>query len=392
MRRFGTYLFLRTLSVFIGVLTTLVGIAWVTQALRKFDLVTAKGQAILLYLRITVLALPQIVAIIAPFAMVIAMIIVLSHLRADSGLIAITAAGASQRQVAVPFISVSLLVALFAAGLVLWVGPEASGVVSDIGNLVRADVVANVVQPGRFTEVDEGIVFHIRDRDRDGSFVDLFIDDERNPEFVFTYSAERGRIADVLGRSMIVMETGTMERTRKSDQSSTFVAFGSYAFDLSQLTVAPRSQRVQISERTLGDLLHGLAAPDSLPFPRDIIITDLMNRLGTASYPIAMGLAVFLFLGFPASNRRGQSGAISAALILSTAIRLAGFALLGITQARPHLAPLALAVPLALATVLFALIALGVRPALPASVDDLLDRLRRRLAPRLGSGADEEAT
>ena len=46
MRRFGTYLFIRTLAAFSGVLFTLVGIAWVTQALRRFALVTAKGQAI----------------------------------------------------------------------------------------------------------------------------------------------------------------------------------------------------------------------------------------------------------------------------------------------------------------------------------------------------------
>ena len=55
MRRFGTYLFIRTLAAFSGVLFTLVGIAWVTQALRRFDLVTAKGQAIALYFGITLL-------------------------------------------------------------------------------------------------------------------------------------------------------------------------------------------------------------------------------------------------------------------------------------------------------------------------------------------------
>ena len=49
-------------------LVVLTGVVWVTQALRQIDLITSKGQTILLFLLITALALPSLVAFIAPVA------------------------------------------------------------------------------------------------------------------------------------------------------------------------------------------------------------------------------------------------------------------------------------------------------------------------------------
>lgn len=391
MRRFGSYLFIRTLTSLTSVLMTLVGIAWVTQALRKFDLVTAKGQAVLLYLRVTLLALPQVVGIITPFALMLAMVIVLSQLRADSGLIAITAAGASQRQLAAPFVLVSVLVSLFVGAIVFWIGPSASRTVADIGGLIRADVVTNVIQPGRFTEVDDGITFHIRDRGGDGSLVDLFIYDSRNSEFTYTYSARHGRIADVLGRSMIVMEDGTVERTRKQDSSSTFVAFGSYAFDLSQLTLSPRSQRFVRGEQTLDQLMAGLADPTRLPFSRGEIVAEILNRLAQPLYPVALSLAVFLFLGFPSSNRRGQGAAVAGALLAGSLVELVSFAMVGISRAELDFALIALAAPLLLIVLFAALVVAGIEPMRAGAIGERIDAALERLARRLGRKPDEEA-
>ena len=37
------------------------------------------------------------------------------------------------------------------------------------------------------------------------------------------------------------------------------------------------------------------------------IMPEIMNRIAEPIYPLAQALAVFLFLGFPTSNRRGQT-------------------------------------------------------------------------------------
>ena len=378
MRRFGTYLFSRTLYAFIGVLMTLAGIAWVTQALRRFDLVTAKGQAIAVYLGLTMLSMPRVLGVVAPFALVVALVLVLQRLQADSGIVAITAAGVSQRRFALPFVGAALTVAVFIAAIAFWLSPTASRSVYDMMQTVRADIVANVIQPGRFTQVDAGLTFHIRNRDGDGSLLDLFIVDDRSPEFSYTYSAKRGRVAEVMGRSMIVMEQGTVERKAKDSGANTFVTFGSYAFDLSQLTSKAGDASYGLSERTLGELFD-IRKTDGDPE----IMPEIMNRIAEPIYPLAQALAVFLFLGFPTSNRRGQTLPVTMAIIVGSLVRVLGFAVMGISKGSPEISFMAVVAPTLMVAVFAAMIVIGVHPVVSTGfADKLIDRVRRAMAGR----------
>ncbi len=373
MRRFGTYLFSRTLYAFVGVMLTLAGIAWVTQALRRFDLVTAKGQAIAVYLGLTLLSMPRVLGVVAPFALVVALVLVLQRLQAESGIVAITAAGVSQRRLALPFITSALVVSAFIAALAFWFNPIASRSVMDMMQTVRADVVANVIQPGRFTQVDTGLTFHIRNRDGDGSLLDLFILDDRNPEFSYTYSAKRGRVAEVAGRSMIVMEQGTIERKAKATGANTFVTFGSYAFDLSQLAGKPGAANYGLSERTISELLE-LRKTENTPE----LAPEIMNRLAEPIYPLAQTLAVFLFLGFPTTNRRGQTLPVTMAIIVGSLVRVLGFAVLGVSKGSPSISFMAVAAPTLLTIAFATMIIIGVHPVVSSGfAGKLIDRLRR---------------
>ncbi|MCM5558359.1 LptF/LptG family permease [Pleomorphomonas sp. JP5] len=378
MRRFGTYLFSRTLYAFLGVMLTLAGIAWVTQALRRFDLVTAKGQAIAVYLGLTMLSMPRVLGVVAPFALVVALVLVLQRLQADSGIVAITAAGVSQRRFALPFIAAALTVSAFVAVLAFWIAPTSSRTVYDMMRTVRADIVANVIQPGRFTQIDAGLTFHIRNRDGDGSLLDLFILDDRSPEFSYTYSAKRGRVAEVMGRPMIVMEQGTVERKAKNGGANTFVTFGSYAFDLSQLTSKAGDASYGLSERTLGELFEMRKTDDD---PE--IAPEIMNRIAEPIYPLAQALAVFLFLGFPTSNRRGQTLPVTMAIIVGSVVRVLGFAVMGISKGSPEISFMAVIAPSLLAVVFAVMIGVGVHPSVSTGpADKLIERLRRAMAGR----------
>lgn len=378
MRRFGSHLFSRTLYAFLGVMLTLAGIAWVTQALRRFDLVTAKGQAIAVYLGLTMLSMPRVLSVVAPFALVVALVLVLQRLQSESGIVAITAAGVSQRRLVLPFVTAALTVSVFIAALAFWFNPGASRSVVDMMQTVRADIVANVIQPGRFTQVDAGLTFHIRNRDGDGSLLDLFILDDRNPEYSYTYSAKRGRVAEVAGRSMIVMEQGTIERKAKTSGANTFVTFGSYAFDLSQLSAKAGDVNYGLSERTLGELLD-LRKTDDDPE----IVPEIMNRLAEPIYPLAQTLAVFLFLGFPTTNRRGQTLPVTLAIVVGSIVRVLGFAVMGISKGAPEISFMAVAAPTLLTIVFAIMIIVGVHPTVSTGfMDNLIDRIRRMVLDR----------
>ena len=80
---------------FLAALFGLTAVIWITQALRDFDLLTSKGQSILVFLSVTAMVLPSLVMIIAPVALFAAIVFTLNKLNGDSELISMSAAGLS---------------------------------------------------------------------------------------------------------------------------------------------------------------------------------------------------------------------------------------------------------------------------------------------------------
>ena len=89
------YLLRTATTACVSGLVVLTGVVWVTQALRQIDLITSKGQTILLFLWITALALPSLVAFIAPVALFAGVLYTLNKLNGDSELVVMAASGMS---------------------------------------------------------------------------------------------------------------------------------------------------------------------------------------------------------------------------------------------------------------------------------------------------------
>ena len=126
MSLIGRYIFRQILFAFLLTLVTLVVLLWLSQALKQVSLVMAQGQTLLLFLKVTALALPALIVVIAPVALVIAIIHVLNRLNNDSELVVVTAAGAPRMQVVSPVMSSALIVMLLTAFISLYLQPLAT--------------------------------------------------------------------------------------------------------------------------------------------------------------------------------------------------------------------------------------------------------------------------
>ena len=93
---------------FVACLGLLTLVVWISQALREIDLVASKGQTLAVFFLITGLTIPSLVAIIAPLALVGAVLYTLNKLNADSELIVMSASGLSQWKLLRPFAVVQL--------------------------------------------------------------------------------------------------------------------------------------------------------------------------------------------------------------------------------------------------------------------------------------------
>src|ERR1700727_3401221 len=104
MTRVRVFSFRPPMTVFLSGLFALTAVIWVTQALRQFDLLTSKGQTIIVFFTMTGLTIPSLVAIIAPVALFTGVLYCLNKLNGDSELVVMSAAGVSPWTLLRPFL------------------------------------------------------------------------------------------------------------------------------------------------------------------------------------------------------------------------------------------------------------------------------------------------
>lgn len=401
MRLVERYIFRRAAGAFLLTLVALAGVVWVTQALRQMNIITAKGAALLVFMEITALALPFLVIVIAPFALLIAAVQTLNAFNAESELVVLNASGASRFVVLKPLMVLAGTTALVMVLFTTWVSPMALRALRNELTKINVDLVANIVQPGRFVDLEGGLTFHIRNRAGDGSLSGLFVEDRRDPETAFTYIAERAAIVGMLGKTLLVMRDGVIQRRTVKDGNLSLIDFESYAFDLSGLTPTNVAPTYRPSERSTADLWEAstVDATADAAARRNAgrMRAELHDRLSQPLLPLAFAVVAFLALGDARTTRQGRGFAIVATIAVTAALRGAHFAASSAAAGSTLAVALLYAVPGAAIVGGLAMVASDRTPALPAPLERMLDAigdgvgfLTRRLGDRLGLGSGGE--
>jgi lipopolysaccharide export system permease protein len=326
MGSINRYIFRTTLGAFLVVLVSLTAVIWVTQALRDIDLMTSQGQTILVFVGITGLIVPLLVLVIAPIALLIAVAHTLNKLSADSEIIVMNAAGMSPWILFRAFMSSAIVVSIVVMAISAYFAPKGLRMLRDWLTEVRANVVSTIVQPGRFTSIENGVTIHIRERRRNGQLVGIFLDDQRNQKERMTVLAETGELIDNDNGTFLVLQTGVVQRQETGKHDPAMVVFDRYAFDLSQFAGGPQAVKYSIRERYLWQLMF--------PDPKDPFFieqpgqfrAELHDRLIAPLYPLAFVVIAFAYLGAPRTNRQSRTLSMLGAIGAVALLRLAGFA------------------------------------------------------------------
>ena len=347
MNQIERYIFRIALGAFLACLIGLTGTIWVTQALRELDLITAKGQTLLIFLFVTGLSLPTLVVVIAPMALFIAVIYALNKLNGDSELIVMSAAGMRPRAILRPFLTLATMVSFLVGFLTIVVMPASFQELRDVITRVRGDFIANVVKEGQFTELDNGISFHFRERGQNGTLLGLFIRDGREAGKSKVYLADRGNAVEVEGQSYLALEKGSVLQQQKDSRDSSILTFERYTIDLAAFAPPDSDVIYKPRERSTTQLLFPDRTEGYFKLQKGRFRAELHDRLSSWLYPLALAFIAFAALGDPRTTRQGRGAAVAGAVVAVVALRIAGFAATS-AAARSAGAALAIyAVPLA---------------------------------------------
>jgi lipopolysaccharide export system permease protein len=354
------YIFRIAGAAFLACLVALTGVIWVTQALRQLDVVTAQGQTILVFLTVTGLTIPTLVAVIAPVALFIAVLFALNRLNGDSELIVMSAAGMSPFRLMRPFLALGGLVAGLVALLTIYLIPSSFQEIRDLIARIRADFVANIAQEGQFTTLDNGVTFHYRER-ASGALLGIFLQDRREAGRITVYLAERGRTVDHDGGSYLVLENGSVHRQRPNAVDSSIVVFQRYAIDLSALNQEAAELIYKPRERSTTDLILPDVNEPYYKLQAGRFRSELHDRLSAWLFPLATVFIAFAALGEPRTTRQGRGAAMAGAVLAVVALRVAVFAASSAVVRSPSALMLVYGLPIAAMAVSVALVLGGPR-------------------------------
>ncbi|MDZ4791174.1 MAG: LPS export ABC transporter permease LptF [Hyphomicrobiales bacterium] len=381
----GRYLFRQAANALLMILITLTLIVWLSSALKQLSLMTSQGQGFLLFLKITSLAIPNLIAIVAPVALLIACLHTLNRINSDSELIVLTAAGSPVWRVLKPFLLLGVIVMLFTLAVNAYFLPKSMRLLKEYITQVRTDIISQVLQPGQFSSADKGLTFHIRDRDREGKLLGLMVHDERDAKRVMTYLADYGRIVEQAGKSFLIMYEGHIHRQQPNDPEVNIVSFDSYLFDLDQLTASDKKSKSGEQDFKPRELfLHELIWPNenSVEYKKNKgkFYAELHERLSSPIYPILFVLIAVLHLGYARTTREGRMESLIMAFSIAAIFRVIGLTLTNMAAKKAWAVAAMYGLPLVAIAGVLLMLALHIKPLKIPSISFRLRSLR--LAPQ----------
>ena len=382
------YIFRTTLASFALVLVSLTGVIWITQALRGIDLMTSQGQTILTFLGITSLVIPALVLIIAPIALMIAISHTLNKLATDSEIIVMNAAGFSPFRLFRPFFFATCVVALLVAFIGAYLAPDGMRRIKQWDAEITADVLTNILQPGRFAQLDQNLTIRIRERAARRRARRHLRRRSPRPEGTRHHhrrpwhGAENRRPARIL-----ILEDGNLERFEVGKRDPALVAFGRYAFDMSKFSQRAATSRSGFANATSGNWFRRTKTTRWYKQLAGQFRAELHDRFMAPVYPFAFAVLTFAFLGAPRTTRQSRNFSIGGSILAVFGLRMAGFACSVMTVKTPAAALIQYAMLFASIGLGLWIIVGGVVVEPPAALIEAINRSNARIARLFGRPA-----
>ena len=326
-------------------LSALATLALLTQSLSTIDLIVENRQSAFIFLKVTVLALPQLVSIIMPLAMFLAMMFALNRLNVDSELVVAKASGMSPTQIASPAMRLAVLSMIAHLLLNLWVQPTSFRSMRATLLDVRSDIAAQMLRPGEFIQPATGVTVYAREIKASGDMVDVLIYDARSAIEPLTHTAKSGQMSNFNGRTLLALKTGNIQALTPTGTLD-IIQFETHIIDLTDIMAMDPVLRLKTSDKYLHELFSPTDRERSNKKGFRKLIAEGHARLSAPIYNITLTLLALAFLVRGEYQRLGYGKRIALCAITGFIIRLSGFALTAAAEGNAALNPLQYALPI----------------------------------------------
>lgn len=355
------YLFRQIGLPVLAALGALAGIGLLSQSLEQLEVIVERGQSIWVMVKLTLLALPQLVGVILPIGLFVGSLVALTRLQREQELTAAYAAGMSRSALIKPalMIAVITVVAGILTTTVLQPWGQREGRRQTFA--IRTDLAALLVEEGRFVQGPDGLAVYVQNIEQNGLMRNLFVYLD-NGKTVTTWDADTARFGRIDNVPVLTMQNGSMQRY-SDQQVLNYLSFDNYAIDL---TPYARGTDQSIKFKASDLWMNQLFAPDQktmdMAGTRGELAAEGHSRLSSPLYALtAMAFALAAILG-GAFSRTGYTARIAKAAGLFLFVRVVGYGLVAGAASMPMLNLLQYLLPLGAAALALRLLYRALKP------------------------------
>jgi lipopolysaccharide export system permease protein len=322
VKKIDGYIFRQLFATTLFVAIALTSEVWLTQSLRFVEMIVNRGLSVSLFMHLTLLLVPSFLAIILPIALFVAVLFVYNRLLVDSELVVLRTGGCSQYSLAMPAVTLSLVVMLVCSALTFYVMPAFYRDFKDLQFTLRNSLPTVLLQEGVFSPVMKGVTVYVGSRSREGDLSEIIIHDARNRGQPITMMAERGSIISGESGPRVILITGSRQQVDENNGSLTLLYFDRYNFDLSTVQPSPNNRWREPRERFLTELFFSEDKDNKVPYFHKLRMEG-HHRISLTLLPTAFVLTALAFLLGGGFNRRGQLYRIMSAISVVVLIEIA---------------------------------------------------------------------
>jgi lipopolysaccharide export system permease protein len=344
MNTVSAYVFRQALGPLLAILGALTAIAILTQGLNQLDIIITNRRAGFAFAWVTILALPQLISLILPMAVFIAVVYALNRMQSESEVAVLYGAGVSRQRIARPIMQLATLAALLHLAINVVIQPAAFEERREVFYALRTDIASSLIEEGSFTFPTEDLTLYARERGGGGELRDLLINDAR-PEFSITYTARAGAIVTIDGRPAIVMRDGQVQR-QTEDGTVDVLDFDRYVLQLGEDFQESELFFLKASDRTLYQLFF----PDMTSHydQRNVeqFLAEAHARLSAPLLNLALAMIALAGVLMGEFSRGGYGRRIMIAAILALLVRLLALAVQAAAVDEPDINAVQYALPI----------------------------------------------
>lgn len=317
-------------------LSALTLLALLTQSLSTLDLIVENRQSALTFFFITVLTLPQLISIILPLAVFMAVLYAYNRLNSDSELVVTKASGMTPWQIASPGLRVATLALIAHLIVNLYFQPISFQEMREKVFEVRTDIASQIIQAGEFITPVTGLTVYASEVTADGRMKNVLIHDERNIKTPLTYIAREAYLFRKDNQARLVLLKASYQDLQE-DKTIRILEVDRDSIDLSDILAVDSVIRLKPSDRFLHELLFPDARQYSNIKQKNELKAEGHARISAPLYNWALAFLAVCFMISGRHQRMGYGKQIAICVALGFGIRLVGFAITSASESNPVL-------------------------------------------------------